>query len=196
MQYGVRLQQGARLIDCRVFPPAGRVAVPGKSEHTGHIQPIALHGRRDLPDAWWCDTGAMVAAVDFHHDLRLGPGERAGQKLYSFDRVGTNPEGDSLGKGAQSEATRSGSPHRIGDEQVGETHVREELRLTHGRHRQTDRAECLLAAGDLHTLVGLGVRAQCHAVLTCAVGHSDEISFQHVAVDHQTRSLKIRRQRR
>jgi hypothetical protein len=126
----------------------------------------------------------MVAAVDFHYDLRLGPGEPAGQNLNSFDGVGTDPEGDSLGKGAQSWAARSGGPDRVGDEQVGETHVGKELSLTYGRHRQADRAERHLAAGDLQALVGLGVRTQRQAVVTRVVGHSDQISFQQVAIDY------------
>ena len=73
-----RLLQGARLIQCRLIPPARPLAMARECEHPGHAQPEAPCCRRDLSSALGRDPSAMLAAVDFDHNLRLGPGERAG----------------------------------------------------------------------------------------------------------------------
>ena len=67
--------------------------------------------------------------------------------------------------------------------------------VAYGVARTFDRAELKLAAGNLQTLVGLGVWSQCNTVVTRAGSHRDQVGFQHVAVDHQTWSLKVRNQR-
>ena len=96
---------------------------------------MAVRSRRDLAGALRSDAGAMVAAVDLDHDLHLGPGERASQDLHAFGGVSADPQGDPLGKGTQPAAARSRGPQWVGDEQVGEARLGEDLRLTHGRQR-------------------------------------------------------------
>ena len=90
--------QGARLIRCRLLRPAGLVAVPREGEHPGHAQPVAVRSRRDLVGAPRCNAGAMLAAVDLDHNLRLGPGER-GARTSTCGGVGADPQGDPLGQG-------------------------------------------------------------------------------------------------
>ena len=91
------------------------------------------------------------------YDLRLGSGERTGQELYTFGRVHTDPQRDPVGQAVQPGATRSRGPHWIGDEQIGESRIGENLGLTHRRHCQADGTERQLTASDLQTLVGFGV---------------------------------------
>ena len=51
--------------------------MPWKGENAGYAQPMALRRQRDLARALWYDAAAMMAAVDFDDDFRLGSGKRA-----------------------------------------------------------------------------------------------------------------------
>jgi len=53
-----------------------------------------------------------------------------------------------------------------------------------------------LTAGDFEALVGLGVRAERDTVVTSVISHRDQVLFQHITIDHQTRSLNVGRQPR
>ena len=134
--------------------------MPRKGENASHAQPVALRCRRDLARALGCDAAAMVAAVDFDDDFRLGSGKRARHDLYAVAGVDTNPQRDPLRQRAQPGSTRARSPYRVGDEQVSAACCCENLRLTYSRNGQADRAKRQLTAGDLEALVGLGVRAE------------------------------------
>ena len=83
----------------------------------------------------------------------------------------------------------TGGPDRVGDEQVGEPRVGEHLSLANGGYGQADRAQIHLAAGDLKTLVRLGMRAQRDATCAGQGGHRLQVGVHDVDIDDQTRGL-------
>ena len=63
--------------------------------------------------------------------------------------------------------------------------------LVESGDRDARGAELDLATGDLHTLVSLYVRTECHAQCPSLSGHRREIRLQTLTIDEQARSWKI-----
>jgi hypothetical protein len=165
--------------------PAGAVAVAGEGERPGHAQPGAFGGARHLRRAGRVDAAAVVAAVDLDDDLGPGAAQGRTEHLDGLDRVGAHAQRHPSGQRAQPVAPAPGGPDRVGDEQVGAAGAGEHLGLAHRGHGQPDGAGVELAAGDLHALVGLGVRAQRQPPLPRHRGRAPQVAVEHVEVEGQ-----------
>ena len=81
-------------------------------------------------------------------------------------------------------------PDRVGDEDVVDARVRQDLGLAEGRHRDPDRAGLQLPPGEERALVGLGVRAQRQAALVEVGLHPGDVGVDPVDVDHDGRRVE------
>ena len=103
----------------------------------------------------------MVPAVHFEPDVKREP--RFLQGVDRLPGVHHQAQGDPLG-----ESGGIGHPveyHGKGPGDVAEAMVREHPGFVQRGDREAGNPECLLALGDLHALVRLGVRAQLHPEL-------------------------------
>ena len=83
-------------------------------------------------------------------------------------------------------------PQRIGDQHVLDAVVDEDLGLAQGGHRQPDRSRLQLQPGDLHALVRLRMRPQCHAGGRGGAGGPCDVGLQSPTVDPKIGGRRVR----
>ena len=131
------------------------------------------------------DSSAVAAAVDLdHHVQRLGGSlHRAYECGDAFLGVDADCQPYAIMQMPQPLASRCVGVHRIGDEQVLDPGVGEDLGLTDRADGEPASAGVELELRDLDALVGLGMRPQRHARAIHGGLHRGHVGPQNGAID-------------
>ena len=123
-------------------------------------RPIGRPG--DLDGLVWSDPGPVPATVELDEDVEwMGRADdRPTECGRALDRVDADAEPESLMQVADATGLRRRCPDGVGEEQVVEPGVGEDLRLADRADREPAGAGGLLECGDPGALVGLGVRPE------------------------------------
>ena len=111
--------------------------------------------------------------------------ETAREHPRPLDRIDTDAKPHATRELPQSRGARACGPHGVGDEQVVDAALGEDLGLAHGRHSEPDRTVGELTPSELDALVRLRVRAQGDTELPGVVGHRREVCLEQRLVDHE-----------
>ena len=167
--------------------------MPGVREHPPQPEPGQLrHGLAHRDGPVGRDPDAPVPDVDLQEDVQRPSGiaEGPGQGGRPLDAV--HPHGEAHAVSQRHEPPALVLAHDgVGDEEVVEAGVGEDLRLADLGDGEPPRARGALKAGDLRALVGLGVGTQPHARVAGPAGHSGDVALEHVEVDEDRRCREV-----
>ena len=139
------------------------------------------------------DARALLAHFDLDGDLRRdgGPGKDLLRGFHLFRAVHAENDVDALfGKGA--DAAQFAFAHDlVGDEDVAQAVFGHDFGLAYLGNGNACRAHFRLHQCDGGHFVGLGMRAQGHALRVGVVLHEAQVAFKDVAVDEQGRGVEF-----
>ncbi|SKY90361.1 Uncharacterised protein [Mycobacteroides abscessus subsp. abscessus] len=134
-----------------------RIAVAGEGENAHDVQPGRTRCCRNRTGLVWGDSSAVMPGIDLDDN---GDGQIAkmlGQLLSTGCGVHRHTQRCPGRHLPEPTCFLRGDPQRVGDEEVDESGLGEDLGLAYRGDGQADRATVNLAPGDFDALVALGM---------------------------------------
>ncbi len=194
-----RLAQRADLVIGGITARVGAgIAVAAMGEDADHPETEVRGGTRHLPGPGRCHPAPPPARVDLDHDpdAVASRTQRIGHRPGADRRVDADAQPAPAGQIAQAGRLRSQRHQRVGDEQVVQPGIGEDLGLADRADGQPGRPGGQLATAHLDALVGLGMRPQVDPPFGHRAGHPRDRGLHALEVDDHGRRVDHGERRR
>ncbi len=184
------------LVGRRAGHEARLVGVPTMGVDADRPEPGAVGGPRDRHRLVGRHAGPMLAAVELDEHLQRpgGPGDGATEELRPLGRIDPHPERDPLVERTEPAALLAFGPDGIGEEEIVEPRVGEDLGLADRADGQPAGPGRPLERGNADALVRLRVRPERDAAPIRKRLHPGDVPLEPVEVDDRAWRLEAVRE--